>query len=350
MNQNPKVKGFTLIELLVVIAIIAILAAILFPVFAKVREKARQVSCLSNLKEIGLGLIQYTDDNNDGYPMAQFPTKVGGGTNIIWVQSLAPYISAAVGNGPKTGPLLTSASANAAAPISIWRCPSDATVQRYIGPPTFLENFPLSYALNGFLVTDGTTQSGTLLAGSLTLPSFPPKSTGLTSGAVDQAAEVILAGDSIDIGYGPDNTLPGDWAGYGGSTPSDFVRIENITQVPGGSPQAYSSCARNGVGVTDGCIDYVKLWEITNYGFGVSPCCSGSPTGGNGPMAFGAYDFTYGYKAPAYRHSSQFLGLGTGTGGLANFVYVDGHAGSTVFGQMHHYNYLPNETTAQQAE
>lgn len=70
-------KGFTLIELLVVIAIIAILAAILFPVFAKAREKARQTSCLSNCKQLGLGLYMYTQDYDemlpfnfvsDGYP------------------------------------------------------------------------------------------------------------------------------------------------------------------------------------------------------------------------------------------------------------------------------------------
>ncbi|MGE5532204.1 MAG: prepilin-type N-terminal cleavage/methylation domain-containing protein, partial [Bacteroidota bacterium] len=55
-------RGFTLIELLVVIAIIAILAAILFPVFAKAREKARQSSCLSNIKQISLGMLQYAQD------------------------------------------------------------------------------------------------------------------------------------------------------------------------------------------------------------------------------------------------------------------------------------------------
>jgi prepilin-type N-terminal cleavage/methylation domain-containing protein/prepilin-type processing-associated H-X9-DG protein len=61
-------RGFTLIELLVVIAIIAILAAILFPVFAKAREKARQSSCLNNVKQISLGLIQYTQDYDEKYP------------------------------------------------------------------------------------------------------------------------------------------------------------------------------------------------------------------------------------------------------------------------------------------
>ena len=61
--------GFTLIELLVVIAIIAILAAILFPVFAQAREKARQTSCLSNLKNIGTAVMLYADDNHETYPL-----------------------------------------------------------------------------------------------------------------------------------------------------------------------------------------------------------------------------------------------------------------------------------------
>ena len=69
---NRVNKGFTLIELLVVIAIIAILAAILFPVFARARENARRASCQSNLKQQGLGILQYLQDYDEKYPNAYY--------------------------------------------------------------------------------------------------------------------------------------------------------------------------------------------------------------------------------------------------------------------------------------
>jgi prepilin-type N-terminal cleavage/methylation domain-containing protein/prepilin-type processing-associated H-X9-DG protein len=72
MSRFRRNNGFTLIELLVVIAIIAILAAILFPVFAQAREKARQSACLSNTKQIGLGVMQYMQDYDDTYPCAWY--------------------------------------------------------------------------------------------------------------------------------------------------------------------------------------------------------------------------------------------------------------------------------------
>lgn len=69
-GKHKNIVGFTLIELLVVIAIIAVLAAILFPAFAQVREKARATACLSNLKQIGLGLMQYSQDYDEQLPPA----------------------------------------------------------------------------------------------------------------------------------------------------------------------------------------------------------------------------------------------------------------------------------------
>src|SRR6266511_3375494 len=67
-RRRDRQRGFTLIELLVVIAIIAILAAILFPVFAQAREKARQASCLSNCKQIGLASNMYLQDYDETFP------------------------------------------------------------------------------------------------------------------------------------------------------------------------------------------------------------------------------------------------------------------------------------------
>ena len=75
---GTRTRAFTLIELLVVIAIIAILAAILFPVFAQAREQARMSTCLSNFKQIGLGVQMYLQDWDETYPMNRIAQNKGG--------------------------------------------------------------------------------------------------------------------------------------------------------------------------------------------------------------------------------------------------------------------------------
>ncbi|MDR3708896.1 MAG: DUF1559 domain-containing protein [Capsulimonadaceae bacterium] len=120
----PKVtKAFTLIELLVVIAIIAILAAILFPVFATAREKARQTTCANNMKQLGLGLLQYQQDYDEMFPCGvQLWTSAFGGMG--WAGELYPFVKSS----------------------ALYECPDDLTVAAGGGTP-------VSYAINGYLWT-----------------------------------------------------------------------------------------------------------------------------------------------------------------------------------------------------
>lgn len=103
-SQHRKTaRAFTLIELLVVIAVIAILAALLFPVFAKAREKARQITCVSNERQIGLGLRMYAQDYDDVY-IPYFTglnpiTKKYSDPRLYWPQIVSPYIKPAKGSG-----------------------------------------------------------------------------------------------------------------------------------------------------------------------------------------------------------------------------------------------------------
>ncbi|MCC7491447.1 MAG: DUF1559 domain-containing protein [Fimbriimonadaceae bacterium] len=94
--RHATARGFTLIELLVVIAIIAILAAILFPVFAKAREKARQSSCLSNVKQLGLAVLQYAQDYDEVYPISYQDVASGVGSAaqipLTWPNRIQTYI------------------------------------------------------------------------------------------------------------------------------------------------------------------------------------------------------------------------------------------------------------------
>jgi prepilin-type N-terminal cleavage/methylation domain-containing protein len=115
---RPSRRAFTLIELLVVIAIIALLAAILFPVFARAREKARSASCLSNLKQVGVAITMYVTDN-EGYPMHSSLSSVSPRTR--WPDYIFPYVkNEKVFNCPS-------------APMDVFRKPWSHNLQSFYG-------------------------------------------------------------------------------------------------------------------------------------------------------------------------------------------------------------------------
>lgn len=125
MKTVLRRNGFTLIELLVVIAIIAILAAILFPVFARARENARRASCQSNMKQIGLAFLQYTQDYDESFPLA---TYGAGGVNQIGGWTYFTAYDAGGSNSvfdPKLGSLFPYTKS-----AQIQVCPSDTVGAR----------------------------------------------------------------------------------------------------------------------------------------------------------------------------------------------------------------------------
>ncbi len=159
--MKRSLRGFTLIELLVVIAIIAILAAILFPVFAKAREKARQAACLSNLKQLGLGFQQYIQDNDSVYPCTvQDPNH-----NLPnWDAQIYPYVKS-------TG---------------VYKCPDDSTsASGTKSPMSYVANYQMQYT------------------------------TGFSEAQIDAPASVIQVYESSYGGSTDDPTNPSVWSQAG---------------------------------------------------------------------------------------------------------------------------------------
>ncbi|MDX1933066.1 MAG: DUF1559 domain-containing protein [Capsulimonadales bacterium] len=207
-----KSNAFTLIELLVVIAIIAILAAILFPVFAQAREQARKTSCLSNMKQTGLAVIMYVQDYDETFPLAWSES----GT---WYFVLNPYIKS---SGASQWALTDK--------NNIWHCPSDSQ--------TGVAN--ISYAANALIVGGGSANWDGV---------FPAK----TLAAIDRPADVIFDAEMIP-GFGSDGNIA--------NAPTDFTRPS--VDIPG-KPADNS----------DAAVEYFYNWlkvDMTDKKPGYDPC------------------------------------------------------------------------------
>ena len=145
-DSRVQRRGFTLIELLVVIAIIAILAAILFPVFAQAREKARQTTCTSNQKQILLGIMQYTQDYDEMYPIGEEIGSLHWDGNIntddqcVGIENeIDPYVKAGVPWGPERAG-------------SVWTCPDDPYQRDDCdGKPGVGTGYDISYAFTNYV-------------------------------------------------------------------------------------------------------------------------------------------------------------------------------------------------------
>jgi len=169
-------RAFTLIELLVVIAIIAILAAILFPVFAQAREKARSISCVSNLKQLSLSVLMYSQDYDE-----MFPTGLQDSWwDCTWYRITAPYVKS----------------------TQVFRCPSDP-----LGEPTAANAWAgprLTYVSNGFMQWDGSKWSVFGLMG-MAQPGWMG-TVARSQASVTKSAETVMLSERAHVWIAAGNT------------------------------------------------------------------------------------------------------------------------------------------------
>lgn len=210
-----KRKGFTLIELLVVIAIIAILAAILLPVFARARENARKSTCTNNSKQIGMAIMQYTQDYDETFPAMNFGagerpwttwpgTPAGNNWSAVFYGGLQPYLKSQ----------------------NVLLCPSDSGAAL---------NNNISYAYNEYIEDSGRGWS----------------KLGALSSAPGGAASVTIVAESRFRG------IYNDWDG--GAQGDGLDRIKNVLNTNPPSQRHFGADGGNIITYCDGHAKYVQL-------------------------------------------------------------------------------------------
>jgi len=205
---KPFRRGFTLIELLVVIAIIAILAAILFPVFAQAREKARSASCQSNLKQLGLAIMMYKQDYDEHFPFGGWrPGNPGQGT-WDWQNSVAPYIKNK----------------------GVYRCPDSTDSDESPQDPTVWQwnRNPVSYLYNNYLaenrqpVADAAVRAPAdcwmVMDGHSDWGCSSSGSSNDCAGSVDWLGRPGTVWNMEDTTFGADGSLVTGWLSWQGYT------------------------------------------------------------------------------------------------------------------------------------
>jgi prepilin-type N-terminal cleavage/methylation domain-containing protein/prepilin-type processing-associated H-X9-DG protein len=258
-----KNKGFTLIELLVVIAIIAILAAILFPVFAKAREKARQITCASNEKQLGLGFLQYSQDYDEKWPTGDDGNLGQGWAGEIYsyVKSTGVYHCPDDPTGPQVGSNYTSVPISYAANLSLLRTDGGSATDPHPGPSISVEAAPANTILLSEViqiyadVTNTNEQPNNTVVSSVCngTSSVYPFSNGNGSGG--QEATGCLGGDNSTCAAGGGHT---NVAQHG--TGSNFLMCDghvkwlNGAAVSRGSVAFASDCNQNGSPALTDCV------------------------------------------------------------------------------------------------